>query len=71
MAKNEEQNIKEQIAHNSFGLCVFKSKKEADDLLKLWAKQAKEYEDLDNVPVKDQYSIKKVRVSSKNGTEFI
>lgn len=63
----------DQIAHNNFGLCVFKTKKKVNELIQTWEEQAKLYDEPDSrpAPLKEQFGIRKVQISSEKGIEFL
>lgn len=68
--KNKGQ---EAVAENSWGLCIFETHEEVDDLLRLWREQEKEYEERTERSgrIDDRIGVRRVRVSKERGLEFL
>ena len=59
----------ECIAHNSMGLCIYKTREEIDSILDLWGKQENEFEE-QAINIDERIGIRKVKITLKNGLEF-
>lgn len=61
------------IAANSFGLCIYAVREDAERLIGQWRKQEKEYEERNErvKPIDERIGIRRVRVSKEHGIEFL
>jgi len=63
----------EVVLSNGHGLCVFSSEADAEKLIKLWVKQENEFEIEGQGPKDkaDRFAIRRVRVTTSKGVEFM
>ncbi len=60
------------VCSNGYGYCILATRAEADELFRLWTKQAEQYEDDDRKKhLHDHIGIRPVRVTREKGIEFL
>lgn len=59
----------EEVTKNGYGYCIFEGKDEAERMFKLWEHSEKEHEAVKSV--RERLKLRRVRVSSENGIEFL
>jgi hypothetical protein len=61
------------VARNGRGLCLFSTREEVDDLLKLWREQEAQYEEKTerDGKIDDRIGVRRVRVTTEKGLEFL